>query len=110
MTEEMTKETTPEAEPKQMDGAEFLELAQTIRGKILASEAFNGEGKTTTIEVLDGICRSIKLRGVKQHGLTKRKKQVALAVFVKLGEAEDNTLEEKAVYNALIQMLVVALR
>lgn len=88
-------------EQREMGGEEFLEISTVIREKIKNSPELKQEGKNATLEVLDAIIRSVKAHGVKQHGLTKKKKQIALTVFEKMSKAEDNTEEEKAVFNSL---------
>jgi len=89
-------------ENREIDEEGFLAISEIIREKIKKSADLKPEGKSTTLEVLDAIVRSVKAHGVKQHGLTKKKKQVALTVFEKMSKAEDNTEEEKAVFNALV--------
>lgn len=89
-------------EQREMGEEEFLEVAASIREKIKSSTELKPDGKSTTLEVLDAIIRSVKAHGVKQHGLTKKKKQIALTVFEKISKAEDNTEEEKAVFNSLV--------
>ena len=68
-------------EQREMGGEEFLEISTVIREKIKNSPELKQEGKNATLEVLDAIIRSVKAHGVKQHGLTKKKKQIALTVF-----------------------------
>ncbi|MGL5206428.1 MAG: hypothetical protein ACRC8T_02790 [Acidaminococcaceae bacterium] len=89
-------------EQREMGEDEFLEVTDAVREKIKKSTDLKPEGKNTTLEVLDAIIRSVKARGVKQHGLTKKKKQIALTVFEKMSKAEDNTEEEKTVFNSLV--------
>ena len=89
-------------EQREMGGEEFLEISTVIREKIKNSAELKQDGKNITLEVLDAIIRSVKAHGVKQHGLTKKKKQIALTVFEKMSKAEDNTEEEKAVFNSLV--------
>ncbi|MHC1718034.1 MAG: hypothetical protein AB9883_05215 [Acidaminococcaceae bacterium] len=89
-------------EQREMGEEEFLEVAEAVREKIKNSSELKQDGKNTTLEVLDAIVRSVKVHGVKQHGLTKKKKQIALTVFEKMSKLEDNTEEEKAVFNSLI--------
>ena len=80
-------------EQREMGGEEFLEISTVIREKIKNSAELKQDGKNTTLEVLDAIIRSVKAHGVKQHGLT---------IFEKMSKAEDNTEEEKAVFNSLV--------
>ena len=89
-------------EQREMGEEEFLEVAAAVRGKIKNSSELKQDGKSITLEVIDAIIRSVEAHGVKQHGLTKKKKKIALTVFEKMGKAEDNTEEEKAVFNALV--------
>ena len=96
MTEELKKEQ------REIGEEEFLEVASVIREKIKNSAEIKQDGKNATLEVLDALVRSVKAHGVKQHGLTKKKKQIALTVFEKMSKAEDNTEEEKAVFNSLV--------
>lgn len=96
MAEEIKKEQ------REMGEAEFLEVVASVRAKIKNSTELKQDGKNTTLEVLDAIIRSVKAHGVKQHGLTKKKKQIALTVFEKMSGAADNTEEEKAVFNSLV--------
>ena len=96
MTEELKKEQ------REIGEEEFIEVASVIREKIKNSAEIKQDGKNATLEVLDALVRSVKAHGVKQHGLTKKKKQIALTVFEKMSKAEDNTEEEKAVFNSLV--------
>ena len=89
-------------EQKEMGEEEFLNVAASVREKIKCSPELKQDGKSAALEVLDAIIRSVKAHGVKQHGLTKKKKQIALTVFEKMSKAEDNTEEEKAVFNSLV--------
>ncbi|MGE4588365.1 MAG: hypothetical protein AB7E34_02140 [Acidaminococcaceae bacterium] len=89
-------------EEREIGEAEFLEIATVIREKIKKSPELKQDGKTATLEVLDAIIRSVQAHGVQQHGLTKKKKQIALTVFEKMAKAEGNTEEEKAVFNSLV--------
>ncbi|MHC1714377.1 MAG: hypothetical protein AB9858_02075 [Acidaminococcaceae bacterium] len=89
-------------EQREMGEEEFLEVVASVREKIKNSSELKQDGKSTTLEVIDAIIRSVEAHGVKQHGLTKKKKKIALTVFEKMGKAEDNTEEEKAVFNALV--------
>ena len=89
-------------EQREMGEEEFLKVVASVREKIKNSSELKQDGKNTTLEVLDAIVRSVKVHGVKQHGLTKKKKQIALTVFEKMSKLEDNTEEEKAVFNSLI--------
>ena len=96
MTEELKKEQ------REIGEEEFIEVASVIREKIKNSAEIKQDGKNATLEVLDALVRSVKAHGVKQHGLTKKKKQIALTVFEKMSKAEGNTEEEKAVFNSLV--------
>lgn len=96
MTEELKKEQ------REIGEEEFIEVASVIREKIKNSAEIKQDGKNAALEVLDALVRSVKAHGVKQHGLTKKKKQIALTVFEKMSKAEDNTEEEKAVFNSLV--------
>ena len=96
MTEELKKEQ------REIGEEEFIEVASVIREKIKNSAEIKQDGKNATLEVLDALVRSVKAHGVKQHWLTKKKKQIALTVFEKMSKAEDNTEEEKAVFNSLV--------
>ena len=96
MTEELKKEQ------REIGEEEFIEVASVIREKIKNSAEIKQDGKNATLEVLDALVRSVKAHGVKQHGLTKKKKQIALTVFEKMSKAQDNTEEEKAVFNSLV--------
>ena len=89
-------------EQREMGEEEFLEVAAAVREKIKNSSELKQEGKNIALEVLDAIIRSVEAHGVKQHGLTKKKKQIALTVFEKMSKLEDNTEEEKAVFNSLV--------
>ena len=89
MTEELKKEQ------REIGEEEFLEVASVIREKIKNSAEIKQDGKNATLEVLDALVRSVKAHGVKQHGLTKKKKQIALTVFEKMSKA-------KAVFNSLV--------
>ena len=89
MTEELKKEQ------REIGEEEFLEVASVIREKIKNSAEIKQDGKNATLEVLDALVRSVKAHGVKQHGLTKKKKQIALTVFEKMSKAE-------AVFNSLV--------
>lgn len=89
-------------EQREMGEEEFLVVSAAVREKIKKSSELKQDGKNATLEVLDAIIRSVEAHGVKQHGLTKKKKQIALTVFEKMSNAEDNTEEEKAVFNALV--------
>ena len=89
-------------EQKEMGEEEFLNVAASVREKIKCSSELKQDGKSAALEVLDAIIRSVKAHGVKQHGLTKKKKQIALTVFEKMSGAADNTEEEKAVFNSLV--------
>jgi len=89
-------------EQKEMGEEEFLNVAASVREKIKCSSELKQDGKSAALEVLDAIIRSVKAHGVKQHGLTKKKKQIALTVFEKMSKAADNTEEEKAVFNSLV--------
>ena len=91
-----------EKEQREMGEEEFLEIAVSVREKIKKSTDLKSEGKSAALEVFDAIVRSVQAHGVKQHGLTKKKKQVALTIFERMSNAEDNTKEEKAVFNALV--------
>ena len=89
-------------EQKEMGEEEFLNVAASVREKIKCSSELKQDGKSAALEVLDAIIRSVKAHGVKQHGLTKKKKQIALTVFEKMSKSADNTEEEKAVFNSLV--------
>ena len=89
-------------EQREMGEEEFLKVAAVVREKIKNSSEIKQDGKNFTLEVLEAIIRSVEAHGVKQHGLTKKKKQIALTVFEKMSKAEDNTEEEKAVLNSLV--------
>ncbi|MDD4085255.1 MAG: hypothetical protein GX084_01915 [Acholeplasmataceae bacterium] len=97
---EEKKELTEEK--RELDEREFLEVAAAIREKIRKSPELKADGKSAALEVLDAIARSVEAHGVRQHGLTKKKKQVALTVYERLSRDEENTREEKTVLEALV--------
>lgn len=97
-------------EQKEIDEEEFLELAAGIHEKIKSSAALNVDGKSAALEVLEGIVNSVKAHGVRQHGLTKKKKQVALVVFEKMSKLQDNSEREKALYNMLVYITLEGIR
>lgn len=93
---------TQKPEPREMDGPEFIQVAEIIRERIKTAADLKPEGRSISLEVLAAIVRSVKVHGVRQHGLTKKKKQIALAVFEKMLKDEVNTAEEKAVLETLV--------
>ena len=97
-------------EEKEIGEEEFLELAAGIHEKIKNSAALNVDGKSAALEVLGGIVNSVKAHGVSQHGLTKRKKQIALVVFEKMSKLEDNSEREKALYNMVVYITLEGIR
>ncbi|MEG0797884.1 MAG: hypothetical protein RSC56_02640 [Acidaminococcaceae bacterium] len=109
MTEEKVA-TAQGSAPQEMGAEEFLELAAVIREKIRTSEELTAEGKKATLAVLDGVTQSVKAHGVRQHGLTKKIKRVALTVFERLSKDTTNTERETAVYQALLVMTWEGLR
>ena len=105
----MAEEKVTEEE-KEIGEEEFFELAAGIHEKIRNSSALNANGKSAALEVLGGIVNSVKAHGVSQHGLTKKKKQIALVVFEKMSKMEDNTEREKALYNMLVYITLEGIR
>ncbi|HIU64017.1 MAG TPA: hypothetical protein IAB06_03110 [Candidatus Avacidaminococcus intestinavium] len=89
-------------EPKELEEQDFLRIANDLREKIKKAENIKNEGKQNTLEVLDAVVRSVKAHGVSQHGLTKKKKRVALTVFERMSKAEEISQEEKAVLETLV--------
>lgn len=96
----MTEATTE----KVLGEEEFLLIAENIYTNIRKSADLKPDGKKATLEVLGGIIESVKAHGIKKHGLTKKKKQIALTVFERFSNDETLSEDEKAVYHALLVM------
>ena len=102
MSEDKVQEKTITEEPKELTETEFLELAVVIREKIKNADNLKPEGKSATLLVFDAVVRSVKAHGISQHGITKKKKQMAMAVFQRMSNAEHIAPEEKTVLEMLV--------
>jgi hypothetical protein len=104
------KNTDLPNEEEEMGAEEFLAIAAKIRSDIKTSTLLKDSGRKDTLEVLDGIIESVKAHGIRKHGLTKKKKKVALTVFERLSREEGLTEKEVGVYNALLNITLLGIK
>ncbi len=86
-----------------MGAQEFMAVAATLEPKIRACAEVAGRDKVEALEVLQAVCRSVKVNGTVQHGIKRTKLQAALRVYSSLAaDKEKNTEQEQAVLNAMV--------
>ena len=106
----MTTENTTLANEEEMGAEEFLVIATKIRNDIRTSALLKDSGRKDALEVLDGIVESVKAHGIRKHGLTKKKKKIALTVFERLSREEGLNEQEVGVYNALLNITLLGIK
>lgn len=106
----MTTENTSLTNEEEMGAEEFLVIAAKIRNDIKTSALLKDSGRKDTLEVLDGIVQSVKAHGIRKHGLTKKKKKIALTVFERLSREEGLDAKETEVYNTLLNITLLGIR
>ena len=94
---------TETKQPRGMGHKEFIEVAATLEPKLRACADVSGRDKVDALEVLQAVCRSVKVNGTPQHGIKKIKLKAALRVYSSLAaDREHNTEQEQAVLDALV--------
>ena len=81
-------------EPKILDEKDFFEQEVIIRKQVLNNDKLAGAQKREALTVLDGISNSVKVHGVKQHGITKKMLKTALEVFGKMSDDKRHSEKE----------------
>ena len=88
-------------EEKILDDADFLRLAEVIRKQVLANTKLAGASKRIALTVLDGVVKSVKVHGARQHGINKKMLATALQIFGKMSEDKRHNEDELMVLRAL---------
>ncbi len=83
-----------EKEPKVLDEKDFFEQEIVIRNQVLNNDKLTGTRKREALTVLTGISNSVKVHGVKQHGITKKMLKTALEVFGKMSDDKRHSEKE----------------
>ncbi len=78
-----------------LDEADFFEQEIVIRKHILGSTKLQGGEKKCCLTVLEGVSKSVRVHGARQHGITKKMLRTAFEVFAKM--AEDKRHNEKEI-------------
>lgn len=85
-------------EPKDveiLDEKDFFEQEVIIRKHVLGSTKLTGAEKKTCLTVLEGVSKSVKVRGARQHGITKKMLATSFEIFSKM--AEDKRHNDKEI-------------
>jgi hypothetical protein len=97
-------------EAKILDEEDFLKQAELIHKQVAANDKLTSEGKRATLTVLDGIVRSVKVHGARQHGITKKMLKVALTVFAKMSDDKRHSPEKLAVLRSLTMIVLEGIK
>jgi hypothetical protein len=81
-------------EPTILDEKDFFEQEVLIRKQILGNTKLEGSQKKASLTILDGISKSVKVHGVKQHGITKKMLRTAIDVFGKMSDDKRHSEKE----------------
>ena len=97
-------------ETKVLDEEAFIKQAESIHKQIQNSDKVTSEGKRATLTVLDGIIKSVKVHGARQHGITKKMLKIALAVFAKMADDKRHSAEQLAVLRSLTMITLEGIK
>lgn len=97
-------------ETKILDEEAFIKQAESIHKQILSSDKVTSEGKRATLTVLEGIIKSVKVHGARQHGITKKMLKVALTVFAKMADDKRYSPEKLAVLRSLVMITIEGIK
>ena len=82
-------------EPQEiLDEKDFFEEEVIIRRQILDNAKLTGAQKKNCLTVLEGVAKSVKVHGARQHGITKKMLADALTVFSTMAEDKRHTDKE----------------
>jgi len=82
-------------EPQEiLEEKDFFEEEVIIRKQILDNAKLSGAQKKNCLTVLEGVSKSVKVHGARQHGITKKMLADALTVFSTMAEDKRHTDKE----------------
>jgi len=99
-----------EKETKVLGEEDFLKNAESIHKQIRNNDKLTSEGKRAALTILDGIMKSVKVHGARQHGITKKMLKVALTVFAKMAEDKRYSPEKVAVLRSLVMITLEGIK
>jgi len=95
MTDKAKEEKAPKAaEDAVLGEKDFFEQETIIRKQILSNTKLEGSQKKAALTILTGISKSVKVHGVKQHGITKKMLKTAMDVFGKMSDDKRHSEKE----------------
>lgn len=96
-------------EPKDielLDEKDFFEQEVVIRKHVLGSTKLTGPQKKCCLTVLEGVSKSVRVHGARQHGITKKMLQTAFEIFSKMAEDKRHNDKEIRMLKMLSYIIV----
>lgn len=94
-----------EQEAKVLGDEDFIRLSELIRKQVLGNGKLAGADKRAALTVLDGVVKSVKVHGARQHGINKKMLAKAFEIFGKMSEDKRHNEDELMVLRTLTVLI-----